>query len=264
MVASRRTKEQVSEDRKRVMEEKLSFLALIEQNIKHLEGQFDNAHTRETRLDKWRGIAAIVIANGWRSLWGRLTDNDIALAKSGNIPATNKLVAYSKWGDLKKRYKVKKDKNAQTGSGGGSSCTLDEMDIVVERILGTGSKASVDGLEVLSDGVPDIIGQEEVLHPLVENSVQQSCRSAGDGGDVPITGLSDSSRSSPSSSTLTGQPHASTATTSSRVDKPSKRQRVATDGRSLAEAAVSLKASQENYVKQKTELLACSYIVYFV
>ncbi|KAF4654294.1 hypothetical protein FOL46_008783 [Perkinsus olseni] len=206
MVASRRTKEQVSGDRKRVMEEKLSFLALIEQNIKHLEGQFDNSHTRESRLDKWHGIAAMVIANGWRSLcnvvvgesspqtlWGRLSDNDIALAKSGNIPATNKLVAYlrdSKWGDLKKRYKVKKDKNAQTGSGGGSSCTLDEMDIVVERILGTGSKASVDGLEVLSDGVPDIIGQEE---------------------------------------------------------------RVATDRRSLAEAAVSLKASQENYVKQKTE-----------
>ncbi|KAF4649889.1 hypothetical protein FOL47_001611 [Perkinsus chesapeaki] len=219
MTASRKQKEKAEEDRQRALEEKIKFLALVEANIRHLEGKLDNSHTRETRIDKWRSIAASVISNEWRSLWGRMTDKEIELAKSGDTKATDKLVAYlrdSGWGDLKKRYREKIDQYAKTGSGGGSQSKLDDLDKLVERILGSGSKASVDGLEVSSDGIPaDAIDLDDALHPIVE---------AEESTAAPTLPL-----------------------------KPSKRQRMAPTTRSLNDAKVSLKASQEDYVKQKTE-----------
>ncbi|KAF4657047.1 hypothetical protein FOL47_008634, partial [Perkinsus chesapeaki] len=205
------------EDRQRALEEKIKFLSLVEANIKHLEGKLDNSHTRETRIDKWRSIAASVISHEWRSLWGRMTDKERASQ-----------VRDSRWGDLKKRYREKIDQNAKTGSGGGSQSKLDDLDKLVERILGSGSKASVDGLEVSSDGVPaNAIDLDDVLHPIVE---AEESADITDSSGIPLNG-----------------------TAPTLPLKPSKRQRLTCTTRSLNDAKVSLKASQEDYVRQKTE-----------
>ncbi|KAF4712597.1 hypothetical protein FOZ63_013130 [Perkinsus olseni] len=91
-------------------------------------------------------------------LWGKMSDEEVQAAKSGDNKAINKLIVGlrdGRWGELKRRFTSKRDKNAKTGSGGGKRADYDDLDILVQRILTSkdgGGKAAIDGLDVQSDG----------------------------------------------------------------------------------------------------------------
>ncbi|KAF4651168.1 hypothetical protein FOL47_000606 [Perkinsus chesapeaki] len=168
-MSSGKTKKQLMiEKRALIDKEKLQFLSLIEKNYDELTAPFDArlasrrvaSHTRDTRTAAWRNIAKMVVTEQWSTLYGSTSAEEIQAARTGDAKATTKLIAFlrdGKWGELKRRFTAKRDKNAQTGSGGGAAAECDDIDRQVERILTSkagGGKAAIDGLDVDSGGDP--------------------------------------------------------------------------------------------------------------
>ncbi|KAF4650983.1 hypothetical protein FOL47_000735 [Perkinsus chesapeaki] len=158
MPPSKSKQKAAAEQRAVAANERLQFLSLIEDNYSKLTGKFDATHTKDTRDECWKAIAATIIGDGLSTLWGTLTDGEVKLAKTGDPVIMKKIANHlrdNKWSDLRRRYTKNRGKLSKTGEGGGVAAQLDEQDLLVDRIVNGNNgegKAAVSGLDVLSDG----------------------------------------------------------------------------------------------------------------
>ncbi|KAF4646684.1 hypothetical protein FOZ61_005318, partial [Perkinsus olseni] len=128
---------------------------MIEENYEALEGKFSGTVTKQSRQEAWKNIVSAGLTKGWSVMFAKFSPVDLEKGRAGDVKIVNGMIRHlrdGKWGELKRRYTSRRDRNAKTGAGGGKQAVeLDDIDRHVERILTSGGKAATQGLDVESD-----------------------------------------------------------------------------------------------------------------